>query len=157
MPGYKTHMLVGLLCGAVVLFVASIIFPGKTSGSLVHGLGLGLSPFVAIISDIDIRTSIAFKVWASTFAVAAISFFVTLILASKGAIAFQFSTIHYVIAAFVSVIFLLSIFLKHRGIMHSYGMAALTSLPWSYYSPWLTLYAFIGYSSHIFIDKYWPD
>ena len=154
MPGYKTHVSVGFFLSIII---TGLLFYYKKTPTSMALFGIFIGSIYSCISDCDIRTSIAFKVWASTFAVAALSFVVTLILASKGAIAFQFSTVHYIIAAFVSIVFLLSVFLKHRGIMHSYGMAAITSLPWAYYNPWLSLYAFVGYSSHIFMDRWRPD
>lgn len=148
MPGYKTHFFVGLLAGAGLATVLTVF---DKMDVLTVLCGIMLSAIAALIADVDIRTSVAFKVWAASFALASIAFFVLL------TVGYGFEVKYYVIAAIVSTVFLLSIFLKHRRIMHSFGAAILMSLPWLFFSPWLVAYSFIGYSSHILIDRWSPD
>ena len=152
MPGYKTHLVGGVVAFVVV---SAVLFGSNYTGRgwVVVG-GFFACLLASITSDVDIRTSIIFKLWAFCVSMSTLALLVMTVLSAKELVSLKIPINYYFAAAVVMAVFLASLFLKHRKIMHTYKMAAFLSAGTFLLSPFLAPFVFAGYSSHLLLDKF---
>lgn len=149
MPGAKQHLLFALVLVVIIGFVLEHFAILSSSGR-----ALMIVPMIvyALLPDIDIRTSKIFFYWSILFVLAIVSFLVHVYVAEK------VNTQAFIGAALLSLAYLATLFLRHRGIMHKYSTGAFVSLPvWLLVGTHAGVAAIVAYWSHLILDRVRPD
>jgi hypothetical protein len=143
MSGYKFHIIAYLL-GACALTYALKEYPffSLSIESLILSLFIGCA--YSIIPDIDLPSSVMRRM-VERCALALILFLI---------IAYVFFLVMLLIYAAIAVTFLLLLlwYLKHRGFFHTILAGLLLAAPLAFLDPVFSLYAFLGYAAHLFVD-----
>lgn len=151
MPGYKTHLVGGIVAATLVLgvlyyFKLLIPLPDRLILA-VPGVLLG-----SIFSDIDIRTSKAFLVWSLVVTGSLLLFIISILFDGLP------STKLIIAMAGLATLYLLSLFARHRGFFHKYSTGVIFTLPiWFYIGVPAGVAALSAYWSHLVLDKVRPD
>src|SRR3990167_317035 len=113
------------------------------------GLGIIVCSLASCISDVDIRTSMIFKLWAFCVSVIVLALLLMVVLNAKELVSLTLPLPYYLAGTVLVAVFLASLFLKHRKIMHTYKMAAVISAGTFLLNPVLSPFVFAGYASHL--------
>ncbi len=143
MSGYKFHVIAYLLAACVLTYALNEYrMIALSPGSLILSLLLG--GIYSLLPDIDMPSSVMRRM-VERGALALVLFLI---------IAYVFFTVMLLIYAAIAVTFLLLIlwYLKHRGFFHTLLAGLLLSAPLALFDYSYALYAFLGYSAHLFVD-----
>lgn len=99
----------------------------------------------SLLPDIDMPNSVIRKTLEKTT-------LSTVILCLLGYILLSNKCFIYLSTALAALLLLLWS-IKHRGFFHSIPAALLLSLPTALINPWISVFAFTGYISHLIVDK----
>lgn len=146
MPDSKTHAILGIIAFFVSIAIANYLGYSATPELMV--LGFFLSVLASEFADIDSgHTKIAELIYA-----------MLLVGALIGLAAFHFyqnQNGFYLATIFIFVLLAIVLFLKHRGVTHSYPFAVLSSLPFFYLNPFFGIVWFVGYAgAHLLPDSF---
>jgi len=140
MPGYKTHIIFGLIISIGFGFLMSgyldLDFFNFSLIELFFSIPVVL--VYSLLPDIDLHSSKIshlFRGLALLFVLLAIIFDLK-----------KFSI------TIIAVLIIME-FLKHRKFIHSITAGLILSLPLIYFSPILSIFAFIAYLSHLLLDR----
>ena len=154
MPGYETHLVGGVFAFVVVALTLNWLGVFVNVPFLLIVGCMCVSLWMSIMADCDIRTSLAFKLWAIFYSTGILGLLAVMVLNAKGVIDASVPPYYYVVALVMSVGFLASLFLRHRRFMHSFTAAVLVSGVLILVHPVLFLFSLAGYSSHLLLDKF---
>jgi hypothetical protein len=143
MSGYKFHIIAYLLAACGLTYaLKEYPFLSLSIESLILSLFIG--GIYSILPDIDLPSSVMRRI-VERGALALILFLT---------IAYVFYPSMLLIYAAITVTFLLLLlwYLKHRGFFHTILAGLLLSAPWALLDPVFSLYAFLGYAAHLFVD-----
>lgn len=133
MPGNKTHMMIGMGIGILILYLTKI--------NILKGIISVLLLFLySNLADVDQHVS---KIRKLIFVIIA------------GFIAVIAFTKYYVLIPIPCLAIIVILFSKHRKFFHTPFAALLLSLPTLFISWQTSLACYLAYLSHIFIDKTW--
>ena len=143
MSGYKFHILVYLLAAFALTYALEeykiLALPPEYLA-----LAIFIGAAYSILPDIDMPSSIIRRIVEKT----SLAGILLLILAYL-----LFSVTLLIYAAIALAFFLLLLwYLKHRGFFHTMLAGIMLSAPLALIDPYLALYAFLGYSAHLFVD-----
>lgn len=143
MSGYKFHILSYLLAAfALTYLLEEYRILALPLEYLAPAFFIGAA--YSILPDIDMPSSIMRRIVEKT----ALAGILLLILA------YLFFSLPLLIYAAISLVFFLLLlwYLKHRGFFHTMLAGLLLSAPLALIDPYFALYAFLGYSAHLFVD-----
>ena len=137
MAGYKWHIIFGVLFAGLFVYISYKykIF-NLTFLEIISAAPILL--IYSILPDIDVSSS---KI-SSLFRVVGLSIILVAIL-------FDLK----ILAISIASILLILQFVKHRKFIHTVTAGVIFSLPLLYFNFIIALFAFIGYSSHLLIDR----
>ena len=137
MTGYKWHIIFGVLFAGLFVYV-SYMFKlfNLTFLEIISAAPILL--IYSILPDMDISSS-------------KISSFLRIVGLSIILVAVLFDL--KILAISIASVLLILQFVKHRRFIHTVTAGIIFSLPLVYFSYIIALFAFIGYSSHLLIDK----
>jgi len=141
MPGYKGHIIGGIAIGIVLILILFYINSKFNLFELSIVNLLAIIPVIMIYSilpDVDISSS---KIREWTLSVGLTIIFFTILFDLK-----------LIAVLFTAILFSLQ-FTKHRKFFHSITAGLIFSLPLVYFHYSIAIFAFIGYLSHLILDK----
>lgn len=145
MSGYAGHAIAYLLAAVPATFLAQqwgLLDVGVTT--IVAALFIGL--FYSILPDIDTPSSKARRIIGRTLLALTLASLIGFLARAFGEKAIYFAA---TITFFLYVLW----FVKHRGILHTPLAAIIFSAPLLALNPVFAGYAFLGFMSHLIIDR----
>lgn len=143
MSNYKIHILGYIVSAALLLAGLSYYKIGLQRDIIISGNLIGI--LYSILPDVDVPSS-KIRILIERISIAIIFF---------SLIFYIFTSNSYLLYTFViTVLFLLFLHLvRHREIFHNIGMGFILSIPFYIINPYLAGFAFLGFLSHIAIDR----
>jgi hypothetical protein len=145
MSGYVWHILAYWIISAILFAGMSEMDSISLPTADVALFSVFIGTIYAILPDIDTPNSIIRRFVEKTALVLVILLLVGYLLTNYSALIY---------AALVLVLLLLFLWtIKHRGIFHTFPAGFILSLPWFFLGYWFAGFAFLGYATHLFVDK----
>ena len=140
MPGYKTHILVGVIFSALIYIVLLTLSYIKIFSIKNILISLVIAVLYSILPDIDHRSS-------------EITWFLLFVSTALIVIGFIFYRFILVLGIVLLILVLIGVSLNHRGFTHSIVANIFLSIPLLYFDWVYLVIGFMAYLSHLFLDK----
>lgn len=143
MSNYKQHIAFSLFLSTFVLYMFMLSGLYKFTWDTLKLIPISI--FFAILPDVDIRTSKAFKTLLKLLLILIIMFIVFYLICPK------VELLYYVLI--IVLLLFLSLFFKHRGKFHSILFAFILTIPLLFIGVFYFVIGLTSYISHLIADK----